>query len=195
MLSRSSAADQQSSGDPTVWLDRFGDLLYRYARSRVHRDEAAEDLVQETLLAALEARNRGQELVSEQAWLMGILRHKIIDHFRRARQVDTGPDEVSFRAPHFFQTDGHWKSRPQRWPADPHSAMENREFWEVFERCRSQLPGGLSAAFVLRELEQMETQDTCRVLGISQSNLFVRLHRARLLLRACLERHWFSVKG
>jgi RNA polymerase sigma-70 factor (ECF subfamily) len=92
----------------------------------------------------------------------------------------------------FFRAGGSWKAPPRHWPGDPQAALENREFWQVLENCLSKLPRGLAAAFAMRELEEMETRETCQALGITATNLFVRLHRARLMLRQCLEQNWFA---
>lgn len=177
--------------DPATWVDRYGDVLYRHALSRVGRCDVAEDLVQETFLAALKARDRfsGQSL--ESTWLLGILKRKIVDHYRKARSTQSVGEEIVSLL-EFFRKNGHWKANLPKWPSDPQQDLEDREFWQVLQHCKSELPESLAAAFTLRELEQLETRETCTALGISPSNLSVRLHRARLLLRRCLERNWFS---
>ena len=74
----------QPSPDPGKWLDDHGDYLFKYASFRLRDDTAAEDAVQETFLAALKAYERFEGRGSERTWLVGILKHKIIDHFRKA---------------------------------------------------------------------------------------------------------------
>lgn len=174
------------------WLDEHGDVLYRYARARVGRRELAEDLVQDTFVAALQARGRYQGDSSVQTWLLSILRHKIVDHFRRtasARPVSTdGPDSILDA---FFGTDGLWKRAVASWRT-PDRALEQREFWEVFDGCLGRLPRALASVFLLREIEGLGTEELRDRLEISEGNIRVRLHRARLLLRECLERRWFA---
>jgi RNA polymerase sigma-70 factor (ECF subfamily) len=182
--------------DASAWLDEHGDALYRYARSRVSRREVAEDLVQDAFLAALQARERFQGHSSVRTWLLSILRHKILDHYRRmseSRPADQsaaveGSDPVR---EHAFSPQGFWRKAPTSWKT-PHQALEDREFWDVLEGCLSRLPRAFSSVFVLRELEGLEMSDLCRALRLSAGNLRVRLHRARLLLRECLERRWFA---
>ncbi|MBN1909092.1 MAG: sigma-70 family RNA polymerase sigma factor [Pirellulales bacterium] len=177
--------------DPTTWLDRYGDTLYRYAILRVRSREQAEDLVQETLLAGLEARERFSGKSSEQTWLISILRRKIVDQFRKEARLQQIEAEVSALS-EFFSNDGHWKVALAKWSSDPAHSVEAREFWAAFEACRAELPAILADAFVLRELEDRQRDEVCEILDITLSNLSVRLHRARLLLRRCLEHSWFS---
>lgn len=182
--------------DAEDWLDQHGDALYRYARSRVGHRELAEDLVQDTLLAALESRARFQGRSSVRTWLLSILRRKVVDHYRRLGEARAapvsdaidGPDPVR---PHSFNARGLWKSAPSSWKA-PDQAVEDREFWDVLDGCLGRLPRVLAAAFVLRELEGLELPELRKTLSLSEGNLRVRLHRARLLLRECLERRWFA---
>ncbi len=193
-------------GDASTWPDEHGDALYRYARLRVGRRELAEDLVQETFLAALQSRGRFRGGATVRTWLLSILRHKIVDHYRRAsasRATAGGVDDegavldpgAGGRADpvigRFFDESGHWRKAPAAWRA-PDRELEAREFRDVLDGCLGRLPGPLASAFVLRELEELEAAELCEVLGLSAGNLRIRLHRARLLLRECLERHGFG---
>ncbi len=188
--------DQQSTPvcRPGDWVDRHGDVLFRYALRRVGDREVAEELVQECFLAALSARSRFDGGSSEQSWLVGILKHKIIDHFRRQSrnqesEDSAGPDRIEQLV---FTGKGFWKVRFSRWAGDPRALAESAEFWEVLRRCLDQLPQRLAAAFTLREIEQCTSEEVCQVLGLTETNLWARLHRARLGLRLCLDRHWFD---
>ena len=185
-----------SSNDAASWLERYGNALYRYARTRVGGRELAEDLVQETFLAAIQSQGRFRNQSSVRTWLFSILRHKIIDHYRRgeAGQAVTASESDTPAADHgshrFFTSDGHWLYAPSRWKS-PEEALEDGEFWNVLDGCLGHLPRPLAEAFVLRELEEVESERLCEILGLSPGNLRVRLHRARLLLRNCLENRWF----
>jgi RNA polymerase sigma-70 factor, ECF subfamily len=181
--------------DAAAWLDEHGDVLFRYARSRVGKRDLAEDLVQETFLAALQAQDRFQGGATVRTWLMSILRHKIVDHYRRAAHQPTTPDADGSGRPdpvreRYFDRKGLWKTTVARWKA-PDQALEDREFWEVLDGCFSRLPRSLSSVFILRELEDLDMAELGRILELTEGNLRVRLHRARLLLRECLEKHWF----
>lgn len=187
--------------DPDVWVERHADALYRYALLRLRNQELAEDIVQETFLAALKARSTFEGQSSERTWLIGILKHKIIDHFRRcSREITCLQDcemlaseqEDSFRAA--GEWIGHWKpeAAPSEWNAGPEALLEQRDFWEVFEQCLAHLPGRMAAAFVLRELEELSTEEICETLNITPSNFWVMIHRARMHLRRCLETKYFK---
>ena len=180
--------------DPSTWVDQHADALFRYALLRVRRRDVAEDLIQETLLSALRARDLFSGKSSERTWLVGILRHKIIDHIRASAQARTTADvelgELAVVA--LFNRRGIWKAELAPWSSDPAELAQKQEFWQVLHDCASKLPPPLSEAFCLREFEALPTDQICKILGISASNLSVRLPRARLLLRGCLERSWFN---
>jgi RNA polymerase sigma-70 factor (TIGR02943 family) len=182
-----------SVDDPALWVEHFGDALFRYARAQVATDEIAEDLVQETFLAALKSRDRFQAKSSFLTWLVGILRYKIVDHHRReATSRARHPDNERAWEDVFFSTRRFWKKSPQAWRERPDAAAENAEFWDVLQRCLEKLPAKLSYAFRLRTLAEISFADICKKSNLTATNLSVRLHRARLLMRECLERNWFT---
>ncbi len=184
-------AERAARPDPATWLDRYANVLFQYALLRVRRRELAEDLVQETFLAALKSRDRFEGGSSEKTWLVAILRRKIADHIRQAGRRQTA-DLSEGQAAESFSRRGKWREGPSNWPGDPAQVLQDREFWGVFEKCLSQLPAAHADAFSLRELGQLSTSDACKLLSVSPSNLAVQLHRARLALRKCLERNWFD---
>jgi len=171
--------------DPSQWLDRHGDVLYRYARSRVRSEDMAADLVQEALLHALQARESFRGSSSERTWLLGILRHKILDRYRRS----VGEREKSLDSSEFFDEGGFWKRSSSK---NPTTELEHGEFWRGLDRCRESLPPSLASVFTLRELDGLASDAICELLEITPANLWTRLHRARLLLKVCLERHGFG---
>ena len=178
--------------DPASWVDRHGDFLFRYALRRVHQAELAEDLVQEAFLGALQSRDRFAGGSSERTWLVGILKHKIVDRLRRQyreQPVSTLADD-GWGNDLFDQT-GHWKNGPSQW-AKPSAALENAEFGETMSRCLGKLPRALADAFSLREMTELPSAEVCRVLDVSPNHLGVMMHRARLRLWRCLDLHWFG---
>lgn len=182
------------AGAAADWLDRHGDLLYRYALWRVRDADTAEELVQETLLAGLRGQAQFSGRSSQRTWLVGILRRKIVDHFRRAgRQVS---DDVALHLDQVLADDfdrrGIWKAALGKWPQDPAQTMEQREFWDALKDCFSRLPPALGDVFALREMEELPSQEICKILSITPSNLWTQLHRGRRLLRRCLELNWFG---
>ena len=197
-----SAEAPTETSDPTEWLDLYGDYLYRYAMFRLRNATVAEDLVQDTLLAALQSRDKYRGQSHEKTWLVGILKHKILDHFRRIernREVSDEPEGAEDYHP-FDKTGewtGHWitEEAPRDWQVDASAILEQKEFWEVFNRCLSELPEKTAAAFTLREVDGLSSEEICDVLNLSRNNLWVMLHRARLKLRSSLEAHWFTSKS
>lgn len=183
--------------NPQGWLGAHGDALFRYALVRTGRRDVAEDLIQETLLAAWRGRDGFRAAAGERTWLFGIMRHKIDDHFRRVARTggvlpapdeDTAVDEESIE----FGEDGSWRMRPGAWGGDPLGQVEVDQFWQELNRCVGHLPERLREGFILRELSDLDNRQVCEILEISENNLYVSLHRARLHIRRCLEHGWFD---
>jgi len=180
--------------DPAEWVEVHGDALFRFALLRVRDRTLAEDLVQETLLAALRGRDRFSGRSTERTWLVGILKNKISDHFRRSAR-ESSRDGLLLRealGDNPFDGRGHWKTGPSDWGTDPAALARHAGFFEQLRRCLSELPGLQGGAFTLREVDGLGTQEICKLLEISETNLWVILHRARMRLRACLEANWFG---
>jgi RNA polymerase sigma-70 factor, ECF subfamily len=186
--------------NPTVWVDNYGDCLFRYAMSHVRDTQIAEDLVQETFLAALVSQNGFLGGSSEQTWLVGILKHKVIDYYRavRRRNTVTGFSDFSNDDP---ADPGDTESIVERtrtdapleeWHIDPGICTQQKAFWNVFQGCLSKLSPRLASAFALKEIEQLDTREICAHLNVTEGNLWVMLHRARAYLRGCLEANWLN---
>ena len=164
-------------------------MLYLYALTRVGKQDLAEDIVQDTLLAALQSWKNFEGASSERTWLIGILRHKILDFFRQNRSQESMDDQSWQKE--YFDKARHWKDKMVNWKANPEVLAENIEFWKVLQDCIKELSKVMAQAFVMREMEGISSEKICKLLEISQTNLWVRLHRARLQLRRCLELNWF----
>lgn len=180
--------------NPEKWVDLYGDYLYRYALYRVYEATVAEDLVQETFLAALGSIKNFKHRSSIKTWLTGILKHKIIDHFRKKSKEQPAEDIESHvdKLNDLFSTNGQWKIKPANWNADPQKIYGQKEFMKVLHKCLSGLPGRQASAFTLREIVGETTKEICKILDISATNSWVLLHRARMYLRRCLEINWFT---
>lgn len=179
---------------PEDWVAAHGDALYRYAYYRIYDRAAAEDLVQETLLAAWRARSGFRGESSERTWLIGILKRKAIDFLRtRARERPLADDADNDTLDRLFRNDPgqHWRSLPSAW-ADPDAALEQQQFWLVFHDCLAELPARQAQLFALAEFEGLGGESLCKAVDASPSNVWVMLHRARLRLRQCLEINWFG---
>ena len=155
--------------------------------------EAAEDAVQETLLAALGAEASFAGRSNLRTWLTGILKHKIVDAIRRSSRETTlesldAESTVEDLDARFDET-GHWRDPPQAWPEE---ALHEKQFLQALEKCLAALPARTSQVFLMREHLGVETADICKELGITSTHCWVLLYRARMALRECLQKGWFS---
>jgi RNA polymerase sigma-70 factor (ECF subfamily) len=184
----------ESALNPERWIDEHADFLYRYALTRVRDHSLAEDMVQETFLAAIKSAARFKEGLSERAWLVGILKHKVVDHIRKAvRETVVDQTEVlELEKSKLFQWSGIPTMRPEKWHINPRRAFEQKEFLAVFQQCLMTLKPREHTAFTLRELEDQDTDTICKELGITPNHLWVMLHRARNALKTCLETKWIN---
>lgn len=173
--------------------------LLRFARLQLRDAAAAEDVVQEALLAALQNAQQFAGRAAMKTWVFGILKHKIVDLIRlqsRSTNVSAlGAEEASMDQTFetLFRESGHWTltARPRDW-GDPQAALRQQHFWDVFEACLNHLPENTARVFMMREFLDFETPEVCRELDITVSNCNVILHRARNALRLCLQNGWFT---
>ncbi|MDZ7890678.1 MAG: sigma-70 family RNA polymerase sigma factor [Rhodoferax sp.] len=175
------------------------DYLYKFARMQLRNDAWAEDAVSETLLAALVKPQAFEQRSQLKTWLVGILKHKVIDALRHhSREItaassseddDTDPLELLN-----FRTDGHFTEAPAEW-GNPEQQTQSRQFFEVLEACADRLPPAQGRLFLMREWLELSSDEICKELNLTPTNLYVQLHRARLRLRECLEMNWFQKVG
>lgn len=171
--------------------------LLRVARLQLRERDQAEDVVQETLLAALEAQDKFAGKSSVKTWLTGILKHKIIDAMRRKSRepaVSTLNEEADIDDLDAFFNENdrdHWETKPAEW-RNPERDLEQREFLDMMDFCLEKLPPATARVFMLREVMELESDEICKELKITATNLWVILYRARMLLRKCLEQNWFA---
>lgn len=188
------------SATPTDYeqqLAALRDYLMRFARLQLRNDAWAEDAVSETLLAALAKPQAFQARSQLKTWLVGILKHKIIDALRqRQREVllspDSGDDSSADPLEHLaFKADGHFAEKPADW-GNPEQDLTSHQFLMVLDACTQKLPPVQGRLFLMREWLEMSSDEICKELGLTSTNLYVQLHRARLRLRECLELNWFG---
>jgi len=170
--------------------------LMKFARLQLRNEAWAEDAVSETLLAALSKPQSFQARSQLKTWLVGILKHKVIDILRqRQREVvlDEGSDDntVDPLDHMVFKKDGHFAEKPAEW-GNPERDMQSRQFFAVLEACAEKLPPAQGRLFLMREWLELSSEDICKELSLTPTNLYVQLHRARLRLRECLELNWFG---
>ena len=169
--------------------------LLSFARMHLRDHAAAEDAVQEAMIAAIEKNDSFSGRSGYETWVFGILKYKLLDQMRQQKRhgrwepfdEETTDDAID----RMFQQDGHWthEAKPQAWDT-PEQAFENEHFWKVFDACMLGLPDNVARVFTLRELMGLSTEDICKEVGIKENNAWVILHRARLKLRACIEKGW-----
>jgi RNA polymerase sigma-70 factor (TIGR02943 family) len=188
-----------SHPDPERWVDEHGDCLYRYALTRVRKEEIAEDLVQETLLVGVRTQERFAGRSTERSWLVGILKNKICDHFRKLGRETNFTDLEFFSDEHSDKFDGenYWihERGPSEWKPEGEEAMKRAEFWQALQGCLANLPERVATVFMMREMDDVPSKEICATLGISEANLWVMLHRARMALRQSLEVSYFNGEG
>jgi RNA polymerase sigma-70 factor (TIGR02943 family) len=168
--------------------------LIRFARLQLRNDAWAEDVVAETMLAALEKPASFHGKSSLNTWLVGILKFKIIDCLRaHSREVASSinTDEDSELEDLLFIPDGHFRGDPYEWP-NPESTLNSKQFLEIMDVCIEQMPPTMGRVFLMREWMEYTTDEICKELKVSSSNVWVLLHRARLRLRECLQIKWFG---
>lgn len=170
--------------------------LLRFAMLQLRNRELAEDVVQEALAAAIGAGDRFEQRASVKTWVFSILKNKIIDVFRdrwnkNRFDVVEACDESDFDV--LFKENERWQrsEMPASW-GDPEQSFENVEFWQIFDICMNNLPEATARVFTMREFLGLEAHEICKELGISTSNCWVILHRARMSLRLCLQQRWFE---
>ncbi len=177
------------------WLNQHGDYLYRFALARLRDPHLAEDVVQETFLAAIKSPDfAGQS--APRTWLTGILKHKIIDVMRKnVRETvvsDLVDESEDYSVDDFFDAKGHWADKPQEWDM-PEDALEQKQFLSVLQTCMEKLPPKLAQLFLMRDVHDTDNEEICKELNITATNAWVMLYRARTGLRKCLEINWLSV--
>jgi len=162
--------------------------LIRYASLQLRDRHAAEDCVQETLVAALAGEASFGGRSNLRTWLTGILKHKIVDAIRRmARDPEPVPDVAELEA--LFDETGHWREAPDAWPDN---SLEQKQFFSVLEECLARLPAKTAQAFMMREHMGYETDEICKELAVTPTHCWVLLYRARMALKECLQTNWFQ---
>jgi len=180
---------------PEKWDANHFNYLYNYAYTRVQSKELAKDLVQETFIAGLKAAKSFKGKSTEITWLISILKRKVIDHYRKS---STKKEITSSEFSSPFQNDGMWKGHwhmdrgPKNWPSELDDPIHQAEFRKILEYCLSILPEKWKAVFILKFMEDANSDEICKELECTPSNFWVMLHRTRLKLRECIEIKWLK---
>jgi len=160
---------------------------------RINNENIAKDLVQETFLAGLKSAKNFQGKASEKTWLTSILKRKVIDYYRKINS-NKGKAEVRMNFYEDGDNEGNWIEErvPQSWKNQTEIDIENEELQAQIDSCIEKLPEKYAIIFRMKNILELETEDICNELGITSSNLWVMLHRARTQLKECIGKNWFN---
>lgn len=156
-------------------LEQHRSYLTAYALRRVGDSGLAEDLVQDTFVAALGAAQNFRGDSSLRTWLTGILRHRIVDSYRAPERALQSLDEADEGATEIAAPD-----------ADPAVGFEHARLREALQRQLSRLPPRAARAFELSELEGRDAAEVSRLLGVTPNNVWGMVRRARKALQASM---------
>lgn len=175
------------------WIDNYADYMYNYAVVRVNNGDLAKDLVQDTFFAGLKSAKNFQGKSTERTWLISILKRKIIDHYRKINSKK-GQAEVRMNFYDDGENEGNWLEErvPQSWDNQSEKLIENEELKSQLDSCIDALPEKYAMVFRMKTIQEFETEEICKELDITASNLWVIIHRARTQLRKCMEDNWFN---
>lgn len=184
---------------PQNWVGIYANELFGYAMNKTGNTELAEDLVQETFLAGLKSLNNFKGESSERTWLFSILKFKISDYYRKAStryEISNSKQRLAEESSldHYFTEEGDWNDNasPKNWGIDYPTSIENKELANILNGCIDKLPNNQKQLIILKLVEEEETEKVCKELNITPTNYWVIIHRAKLQLRACLEKNWLK---
>lgn len=179
--------------DPNKWIDKYADYLFNYAVVRVNDSDLAKDLVQETFFAGLKSAKNFEGKAAERTWLVAILKRKVIDYYRKINSKK-GKAEVRMNFYDDGENEGSWIEErvPQTWGNDTDKHIETEELKATLDQCIDNLPEKYAMVFRMKTIQEFETEEICKELNITASNLWVIIHRARTQLRKCMEDNWFN---
>ena len=178
--------------DPEVWVEEYSDYLFGFAYSRLNNSHKAEDVLQETFLAAIKSIDKYDGRVPVKFWLRGIMKNKIVDSIKKDLK-ELNESELG----HFpelnskiFKRAGIFSRKVEPWDFDPSKSFEKEEFWKIFSTCLEKMKEPLRSIYMLKEIDGMKTENICKEFSISQENLWVITHRVRKSMKICLNKNW-----
>ncbi|MFL0065846.1 sigma-70 family RNA polymerase sigma factor [Tenacibaculum maritimum] len=185
--------DKKNLLNPGTWVDTYADYLFNYAIARVNNSDIAKDLVQETFFAGLKSAKNFEGKSTERTWLVSILKRKVIDYYRKINSKK-GQAEVRMSFYDDGDNEGSWIEErvPQSWGNEVEKTIESKELKDQIDRCIDYLPEKYAMVFRMKTIQEFETEEICKELDITPSNLWVIIHRARTQLRKCMEENWFN---
>lgn len=190
---KSKMPQEENTLNPDNWIDKYADYLFNYAVVRVNNSDIAKDLVQDTFFAGLKSAKNFQGKSTERTWLVSILKRKVIDYYRKINSKK-GKAEVRMNFYNDGENEGSWIEErvPQNWDNKTEKDIENQELKTQLDTCIDNLPEKYALVFRMKTIQEFETEEICKELDITASNLWVIIHRARTQLRKCMEDNWFN---
>ena len=175
------------------WVNEHADTMFRYALRCLGEESVCKDLLQESFLAAWRNLDRYRGEASVKNWLFVILKSKIADHLRKGHSkvsMDTIRDEHNDNT--FFDQQDHWRKGmyPKQWSVDFNNTVETKEFYKIFQACSKKLKELQNTVFVMKYVDDLDSEEICKTLSLSSANYWVLIHRAKVQLRACIEKNW-----
>jgi len=183
---------QSTTPDCSHWVTEYGDALFAYAMKRVNDRDAAEELVQDALLSGLKNQATFSGQSQEKTWLIGILKHKVLDYYRKYYRNQAREVDCQGSIDDHFTENGMWSKPVGDWGDHPERDLQNSQFLAVLDQCMEHLPEKQRRVFKTRVLDELTTEEVCNIFGISATNLGVQLFRARAQVRDCIEMNWFE---
>lgn len=180
----------------STWVDDYSDALLNWATYKLGSNSLAEDIVQDCFMAAYESYNSFEGRSKAKTWLFSILNRKIADYYRSHQS-----DFKNYADPHiakaeetvqgFFSSDGHWENMEVDpiWE-DEKALLDHDDFREKFEGCLSDLPTLWQEVIKAKYLQNLKADEICQELELSTTNYWQITHRAKLLLKKCIETFW-----
>ena len=182
------------NSDPATWVEKYADYLYHFAFLRLRDQDLAKDLVQDTLLAGLQQVSRFEGKSSEKTWLTGILKNKVADFYRRQSSKDIIAIRNAETEQHdFFDANtGHWNigHYPKAFGLEDDNPLLLKELGIILNVCLNKLPALWLSVFSFKHMDDLSSEEICAQLKLTDSNFWVIMHRTKLNLRACLQKHW-----
>lgn len=174
------------------WVNNFTSELYNWAYFKTSSTETAEDLVQETFLAAAEKLSDFKGDSSPKTWLFSILNHKIIDYYRKNVNKPVAIESNTIST--YFDENGSWQheKRPKDWQDEENQLLDDDDFQQILHKCLDALPEKWNTCVKLKYLTEKSSEEICQELGIAPTNFWQIVHRAKLQLRNCIESNWFK---
>ncbi len=173
------------------WVEEYTNDLYSWALYKLSNKELAQDIVQDTFLAAAEKLSSFKGDSKPKTWLFSILNYKIIDVYRKKvkRNITVDGDIIS----NLFNSNGDWNSYYNVAWDDDGNLLDDIDFRNVLERCVDNLPDKWRLSVKLKYLQEESGEKICKDLDISPTNFWQIIHRAKLQLRECVKSNWFNV--